>query len=198
RWLAEPVAEEPITVATGVAIRAAGGRLQSAPGGRARGGPPGLLPAPARVLPPPRPGGAGRPLALAARQGARAWRGGARWGRRGSAERRRVGRGAGRRCPRARHGRTVRVAGDRRPARSLMVVLRRRGGAACRRVAGVGADAMTVGVVSPGMLLLLLAVPLVVLVGRRRRDTLWATVLRALAAVAVIPVPAWSHHSPPP
>src|SRR5262249_31016246 len=79
-----------------------------------------------------------------------------------------------------------RVAGDRRPARSLMVVLRRRGGAACRRVAGVGADAMTVGVVSPGMLLLLLAVPLVVLVGRRRRDTLWATVLRALAAVAVI------------
>src|SRR5262245_66606390 len=93
----------------------------------------------------------------------------------------------------ARHGRSVRVAGDRRPARSLVVVLRWRGGAARRRVAGVGAGAMTVGVVSPGMLLLLLAVPLVVLVGRRRRGTLWAAVLRTLAAVAIVLVPAGAY-----
>ena len=45
---------------------------------------------------------------------------------------------------------------------------------------------MTVGVVWPGMLLLLLAVPLIVLVGRRRRGTLWAVVLRSLAAVAMV------------
>src|SRR5262245_810926 len=43
RWLAEPVAEEPITVATGVPVRAAGGSLQSAPGVRASGDPPIVL-----------------------------------------------------------------------------------------------------------------------------------------------------------
>jgi hypothetical protein len=43
RWLAEPAAEAPITVATGVPVRSAGAALQSAPGVHASGDPPVVL-----------------------------------------------------------------------------------------------------------------------------------------------------------
>src|SRR5262249_37229823 len=43
RWLAEPAAEAPITLPTGVPVRAAGAALRSAHGVRASGDPPAVL-----------------------------------------------------------------------------------------------------------------------------------------------------------
>jgi len=60
RWLAEPVAEEPITVPTGVPVRAAGGGLQAAPGVRASGDPPVVLAEHAGIHRLARAGGADR------------------------------------------------------------------------------------------------------------------------------------------
>src|SRR5262249_59119242 len=96
------------------------------------------------------------------------------------AERRRVRRRARRRRRMGTDGRSrIRSAGQR-TARSVVVVLRRRGGVARHRVGRMGAAAMTVGVLAPRMLLLLLLVPLVLLA--RRPAPVWAAALRALAA----------------
>src|SRR5262249_40156868 len=100
------------------------------------------------------------------------------------AERRRIRRRARRRRGMGTDGPSrIRSAGQR-TARSVVVVLRRRGGIARHRVGRMGAAAMTVGVLAPRMLLLLFLVPLVLLAGRR--GTVWAAALRALAAVALV------------
>ena len=120
RWLAEPIADAPITLATGVPVRAAGRPFASATGVRAVGDPPVVLAERAgvhraRVPRRSRPAGARQPD-----------------------ERRRIGRRAA--------GRRSRMAGDgggghddgERTGRPVVVVLRSRGRAARARGAGVG------------------------------------------------------------